>query len=62
VETSDSRPHRVLPEDARVVPVPAPSPPATPSAGRSSAFYVAMTVLAILLFAAFLGIVIAVSL
>ncbi|HEU4547416.1 MAG TPA: serine/threonine-protein kinase, partial [Microlunatus sp.] len=61
-ETSGAVPRRVRLESAPVVPVPAPSPPATPSAGRSSTFYVGMTVLAILLFAAFLGIVIAVSL
>jgi serine/threonine protein kinase len=61
-ETSGALPRRVRHESAPVVAAPAPSPPATPSAGRSSAFYVAMTVLAILLFAAFLGIVIAVSL
>lgn len=47
---------------APVVPVPPPTPPATAVTGRSSIFYVAMTVLAVLVFAAFLGIVIAVSL
>jgi serine/threonine protein kinase len=61
-ETSGALPGRVRHESAPVVLAPAPGPPAAPSAGRSSAFYVAMTVLAILLFAAFLGIVIAVSL
>jgi serine/threonine protein kinase len=53
---------RLRHETAPVVPVRAPSSPTTPSAGRSSTFYVAMTLLAVLVFAAFLGIVIAVSL
>ncbi|HEY5788968.1 MAG TPA: serine/threonine-protein kinase [Microlunatus sp.] len=49
------------PVDPAPSPTPAPAaPPARP--GRSSTFYIAMTVLAVLLFAAFLGIVIAVSL
>ena len=61
-ETSGALPRQQRLETAPVVPVQAPEPPATPTAGRSSAFYIAMTVLAILLFAAFLGIVIAVSL
>ena len=62
VETSGVPARRVRLESAPVVPVHAPRPPTTPFAGRSSVFYVAMTVLAVLVFAAFLGIVIAVSL
>ena len=62
-ETSGARRAAVTPRNVRrLCRCPAPSPPATPSAGRSSIFYVAMTVLAVLVFAAFLGIVIAVSL
>jgi len=49
-------------ESAPVVPVHAPRPPTTPSAGRSSVFYAAMTVLAVLVCTAYLGIVIVVSL
>ncbi len=62
VETSGALERRVRLESAPVVPVHAPRPPTTPSAGRSSVFYIAMTVLAVLVFAAFLGIVIALSL
>lgn len=47
---------------APVAPVPPARPPTPPVSGRSSVFYVAMTVLAVLVFAVFLGIVIAVSL
>jgi serine/threonine protein kinase len=61
-ETSGARPTQQRLETAPVVPVQAPELPATPTAGRSSAFYIGMTVLAILLFAAFLGIVITISL
>ena len=61
VETGGALLRHTRPGSAPVVPVAAPSPPATPAAGRSSTFYVAMTALAILVFAAFLGIVIAVS-
>ena len=61
-ETSGALPRQQRLESAPVVPVRAPEPPATPTTGRSSVFYIAMTVLAILVFAAFLGIVIAVSL
>ena len=60
--TSGALPSRLRHETAPVVPVPPPSAPTTPSTGRSSTFYVAMTVLAVLVFTAFLGIVIAVSL
>ena len=60
--TSGALPSRLSHETAPVVPVPPPSAPTTPSTGRSSTFYVAMTVLAVLVFTAFLGIVIAVSL
>lgn len=61
-ETRGARPSRVHVESAPVFPVRAPEPPVTPPAARSSVFYIGMTVLAILVFAAFLGIVIAVSL
>jgi serine/threonine protein kinase len=61
-ETSGALASRLRHETAPVVPVPPPSPPSTLPTGRSSTFYVAMTVLAVLVFAAFLGIVIAASL
>jgi serine/threonine protein kinase len=61
-EASGALTCQVRHETAPVVPAPPPSPPATTPTVRSSTFYVAMTVLAVLVFAAFLGIVIAVSL
>ncbi|HEY5981153.1 MAG TPA: serine/threonine-protein kinase [Microlunatus sp.] len=65
VETSgagERQRHRETAPVAPVAPVPPAGRPEPRPPGRSSAFYIAMTVLAVVVFAAFLGIVIAVSL
>jgi serine/threonine protein kinase len=63
--TAGALPPHARGETAPHVPVLAPVPPATPGRpsreGRSSAFYIAMTVLAVVLFAVFVTIVIATS-
>jgi serine/threonine protein kinase len=61
--TSEPNPAWPPPVEQPVRPVPAPpAPPAPVPAERSSAFYIAMTVLAVVVFAAFVGIVLALSL